>query len=192
MEIAASRLVYDSERVYRSVIEHFLTDHPECADDLEQLFFSWGNIEETVKRASFLVSLLPRCEDDNRPLITAALHDGIIAGSRLAGYQAYTPFLTAFVKRLGKGLAESSIYGMSADGRQEKWELCCPFICQWAASYDTIVVIENESVSPAVKRATELLLTARLLTARDLALQIEQGENISALPHQEPNGRSCL
>lgn len=176
MELDANKLVFDSERAFRAVIDRFLLDYPECSEDLEQVFFSWANIEETVRRTAFFLSMLPCAEDDTQPLIVQALKKAVIASGHLAGYQTYAPFLRAFIGQLSEGLAAISIYGMSTDGKQERWELCGPYLCQWAASFDTIVVIRNETASVTLTRATELILTARLLTAYDLALQLEQAD----------------
>lgn len=188
VEIAASRFVYTPEGALSCVVDNFIKGYPEYAEDLEQAFFSWPNLEDAVRRAAFFVSpALPSAEDDRRSLFGRALRNGVLASNRLAGCEMFAPFLGAFLKTLADGFAGLLVYGLAGDGSQEKWEMCGPNLCQWAASFDTVVILKNEpKLNESLSRASAILLAARILNAVDLALCLDQSSEspplFSSLP----------
>lgn len=172
LEKPASRYVFTAERALEAALDGFACAHPELREDLEQVLFSWPNLADVIRRAAFFVSPgLPCGEDDPRALMIAALKAGVVASQRLAGCESYAPFLDAFLRILSDGFASMSVYGLSTDGSQDRWEMCGPNICQWAAGFDTIVVMGVEP-SEEIRKASELLLSARILTTQDLALKL--------------------
>jgi hypothetical protein len=172
MKLAANHLVFGIDDAYHQMVRNFLACHPEHHEDLEQIAVAWPNLESILRRTAFFVSpAFPAANRTDHSLLVRALRNGVVAGLRHQGDNSYRPFLLGFLDAIAEVLATSTIYGLTMDGDEDRWELCDQPLCQWAATVDHVVFTAT-SPSPEELQASSLLLWARVLSVADLALLI--------------------
>lgn len=172
MTLAANQLVFGIDEAYRKMVRDFLGCHPEYREDLEQIAVAWPNLEAILRRASFFVSPgFPATEQGEHSLLVRALRNGVLQGLRYRGESAsYRPFLLGFLDTIASAFASVAIYGLTAEGDEERWQLCDEPLCKWAATIDEMVAVTISPLSEDELQACSLLLWARVLGVADLAL----------------------
>lgn len=174
MEFDAAEFVFDRDTAYQAVVTTLLQRHPEHAEDLEQLLFAWPTLKPVLMRLAFFVSpAFPSDGAHGDGLVARALRRALVESLRHTGSDAYGPFLRTLMTDIGEVLGRTAIAGLTVDGDEQRWSTSDAPLCQWATSADTVVLSEFEP-RPADQEAMLLMISARVLTADDLALLLNQ------------------